>query len=162
MKASWILAPIVGLLLAVSALSRCSDGEVKPRNEHYATRKQAEAAGTFGRGWLPQSLPASAYNIRVSYYVDTNEVWMRFQYVGNDLLTFLDQCNVVDDPDFPKFGRTQKLARWWPKALTASGRKEQLADIRVYHCAKMQHGDGKVDSHVAVSQSQLTVWYWLQ
>ena len=46
---------------------------------HYADRVAAEAAGVFARGWLPETIPPGAQDLREVHDLDSNERWVYFR-----------------------------------------------------------------------------------
>jgi len=56
----------------------------------YPTVAQAREAQMFDKGWLPNVLPESAHNIRITTWVDASRCRGRFQLPENDLTPFLE------------------------------------------------------------------------
>lgn len=61
-----VKAAVTSLSFAMLLLSGCSD----VATSHYETYDQAAREGLFDRGWLPDSIPSSSHDIRVSNNLD--------------------------------------------------------------------------------------------
>jgi hypothetical protein len=68
-------------LLAVALLPHCSSDVVTSR---YETLSDAHADELFSRGWLPDVLPASAFNIRTTNDLDLNVSDGEFSFSPSD------------------------------------------------------------------------------
>lgn len=78
-----VLRPMKKLLALMSfiILAACTSDVVE---SNYATLAEARADQLFGRGWLPDVLPASAFNIRTSNNVDLNQSEGEFSFRSVD------------------------------------------------------------------------------
>ncbi len=68
-------------LLSLIFLAACTSDVV---GSNYATLAEARADQLFGRGWLPDVLPASAFNIRTSNNLDLNQSEGEFSFRPDD------------------------------------------------------------------------------
>jgi hypothetical protein len=67
-------------------------------------------------GWLPQFLPSTSKNIRLRYDVDTNEVWVAFQWDGAQLQPFDAQCTRISSGELTLARKRPRT--WWPTFLS--------------------------------------------
>ena len=98
------------LILLMIQLAACSD-EVTQR---YATVAAAREDHLFGRGWLPDILPASATNIRVKSNLDINTAEGEFTLGAPEQRTFVKQLSANltiagDDRGYGAWARMMKL-----------------------------------------------------
>lgn len=61
----------------------------------YASMDEAVAAGAVERGWVPGFLPSSSTQIREIHDLDTNEVWLRFNYSREDHESFVGELSAA-------------------------------------------------------------------
>jgi hypothetical protein len=55
---------------------------------HYATSAEARADDAFGRGWLPEVLPDSAFDIAERHNLDTSTGHGTFRFAARDVEAF--------------------------------------------------------------------------
>lgn len=66
------------VLLAFTAWpSGCDDSEYM--TNYYRSYADAVSDGAIQRGWIPELVPASAFEISEQHDLDTNEIWIRFR-----------------------------------------------------------------------------------
>jgi hypothetical protein len=80
------------IVAAVLLATGCTD-VVK---SHYRTRAEAEADRLFGRGWLPDIIPASSRDITTRNDLDINHSTGGFSFAPEDSAAFLGQLQKVD------------------------------------------------------------------
>jgi hypothetical protein len=109
-------------------------------------------AGVMQKGWIPQFLPPSTRDIRLSSNLDTNEVWLHFSMNSSDRGSIENACRPSQRAEMTFPRRT--VARWWPGALTEERRsaQRQEASYLFYHCE-----DG---GSIAVEEGWRSVFYW--
>jgi hypothetical protein len=120
--------------------------------EAYPDYAAASTAGALGEGrWVPGLLPRSATDIRLMYYLDTNEIWLRFRFAAADLASMVSACSVLP-PEQVSLAR-KPLVAWWPAALTRdSDRTEKtLVGFGVHGCA---------DGILAVDRDRNEAFFW--
>src|SRR5438874_9525195 len=86
---------VSSLLAAAVTLFLSSCDEVTSR---YATPEDARADGLFDRGWLPDILPVSTYNIRVTADLDVNRSEGEFSFDPEDFPSFAAQFQSFYEP----------------------------------------------------------------
>ncbi len=79
-------------LLSLIFLAACTSDVVE---SNYATLAEARADQLFGRGWLPDVLPASAFNIRTSNNLDLNQSEGEFSFRPDDSGDLFQKCTEV-------------------------------------------------------------------
>jgi hypothetical protein len=139
---------LIVLCLVCTACSGPDINEVALRDLEDAKAKGVLREG----GWLPSYLPTSSNRIRLRYDVDTNEVWVSFEWKGHDPEPLAEECRTTA-PSEVRLVRTQPS--WWPEALSSQRRPSQLPTSYTYHACT----DG---SFVALSQTGETSYSWLQ
>jgi hypothetical protein len=119
----------------------------------YPNHSAASEAGTIGAGkWIPEFLPLSAVNIRERHNLDTNEVWLFFQFnFLNDIANLAKSCKRVDSRDI-RYPRNPGI--WWPEILTKSG-KDTPGSAIVY-----EHYQCKDGGFMAIDSKKTEVFYW--
>ncbi len=63
----------------------------------YPDKKSVIHDGAIQRGWVPELLPDSAYNIEETHDIDTNELYGRFYYKEPDEKAFLELLFPIPD-----------------------------------------------------------------
>jgi len=63
----------------------------------YETMKEVRKHQAIERGWVPDILPKSAYDIAETHDLDTNKVYGRFYYKEEDEAAFMQQLQPVHD-----------------------------------------------------------------
>ena len=78
--------------------------------DSYATYAQALQSGGFASGRLPAVIPDTATNIRAAQAVDSNQIWVSFDFPLDAVESFAALCSPVsfDEVDLPDSG-----PRWW-------------------------------------------------
>jgi len=85
----WVFLLLSLLFLTLSALLSFFYNDIE--TGRYDTYAQAKQEGALERGWLPELLPASAYDIFEKHNIDTNEIEGYFHYKEADEPTLLEQ-----------------------------------------------------------------------
>ena len=114
------------LILCVSGLLLQSCNE--RMESFYPVLSDAIASGAIYRGWIPDFLPKSAYDIHEMHYTDASIPWCSFnfspddsQYFRNALAESIDELpSGLKSVDSPK-------KSWWPEFL------EDDPDIEMIH-----------------------------
>jgi len=114
----------------------------------YASRTEADRAGAFGSGWLPQFLPPSAVDIWERHNIDTNETWGAFRFPAGEAAG-LRGAVVPADPAATTV-RNPGGTPEWPDALAGQLVRGRLhsaglelfkaASEEVYLAVDWQHG----------------------
>lgn len=128
--------------------------EINSQTASYGTLAEAASAGAITQGWVPDGLPAGAYEIRVGYVPDGPERWGLFNFPpgeGDALKGILG-----DEIDLDGLGVTVPARiEWWPVALrrTLDGESLRLTGLRGYR----SRAGGFI---VAVNWNQGRGYYW--
>ena len=148
------------LLASAMTACGCSGGVVETTTARYSSYQSAEGDGALKRGWLPRTLPLSARDIVETHNIDTNEMWLRFQYDPKDIAEFLKGCAEVSSLQIPPVERTHKLVQWWPRILMGGdGRLPNT--MKSYRCSQMPHAQSDLPASVVLSPKEATAWYWV-
>jgi hypothetical protein len=150
---------IIVPVFAVAALFGCSDldGEGDVIAVHYYSYQAASKSKAFDSGWLPKSLPKSAYDIVEAHNIDTNEVWVKFDYLENDIEELVGDCSYTQKVNYPDVKRVRGFP-WWPRQLTS---EYENSNLSLYFCPKIMHGQSMDKSSVAVDSKAHRAWYWI-
>jgi len=92
-------------VVLVGSLLLAACGDVVTRR--YDTLHDARNDQLFERGWLPDILPASAHNIRVTSNLDLNTSVGEFHFAPHEFKTFRDRVSKYDSADVPDYIRRQ-------------------------------------------------------
>jgi hypothetical protein len=104
-------------VLTALVLAACDSDVV---SSHYATLAQARANQLFDKGWLPDVLPPSTYDIRTSNDVERNTSVGEFRFAPTELLFTRDRKYWERQMHFsPKLSLTTLTMRQKLSAYTA-------------------------------------------
>lgn len=119
--------------------------------EEYSDLRAAMTPGAAGsRGWIPGFTPTSAFNLRIAYNIETNEVWLMYEADSQELTNMLVTCPVRKDQRMGVPRRPPRIS-WWPESLTSVSSKANV-DWRFFSCDPQGAG--------AVDLSNLKAYYW--
>lgn len=149
------------LVAAVLIGGGCSSNFVETATNHYSNYGEAAEDGALQRGWLPRNLPGSAHNIVETHNIDTNELWAKFQLDQADIDRFLRHCAKSADIRLPPAERTEKMAAWWPDALTDKSVERLPNGMQTYHCSKIPHAKSELDAGMILDAEEQAIWYWV-
>jgi hypothetical protein len=152
---------LAGVLLLILGLGACRTDE--QMESHYSNMQEAAADGAIERGWIPAWLPGSATDIREVHDVDTNEVWIRFQYEPGQFSppstcspAAIEQIRVSRGPSLWR-------GRWWPRG------RDTIFDgspsVSAYRCdVSIHYAGGSVQPRTAifVVNDQTGLGYWVR
>ncbi len=143
--------------------SACSElfGPNETVSRAYGDYIYASKEGALESGWLPRKIPVSSHEIIESHNVDSNEMWIRFNYRNEGASGFTDECEVRSSPSFPNARRTRRNAPWWPERLMQGKEDEVLVGYTFYWCPRMIHASTELPAQVAVDHSDRVIWYWV-
>jgi hypothetical protein len=103
-----------GVTLAAVLAGSCAGNRTPERS--FTTRAEAEAAGMFDAGGVPEPLvPASARVLRERRDLSSGELWARFEVDETDRAGVASSCRAVADLRLPA-AATRGIA-WWPELL---------------------------------------------
>ncbi len=143
---------LAGSLLAGGVLA-CSLEDVESRYETFA---QAEADGAVQRGWVPDFVPESSFQLRERHNLDTNEIWLSFKFVSSELGFLRSVCPATPEPQWPR-----RPPGWWPASLS----EKQSPPNRFFigRCEFPITAGGSVGRRVgfiALDSEHSRAWYW--
>lgn len=140
--AAWL---VTGVLLCVGC-DRIENVETT-----YSSFDDVIKANAIGEGkWIPQFLPQSARDIREKHNLDTNEIWLTFEFGSNDLGMMLNLCK---ETSLREVIRPRKSpGSWWPEMLVHSSTSENLGRFNYYRCT-----DG---GEMAIDFKKNQAFYW--
>lgn len=90
----------------------------------YQNYQQVVSEGAFDKGWIPEFLPTSAFNILEKYDLDTNEIILKFNFDVNESTDLKQNCQLVDNVITPKILN----ADWWSNELVISSQNRFYCD----------------------------------
>jgi hypothetical protein len=138
------------LLISLVALSAGSCAFLDDQMEaYYETREELVADGAVQRGWVPPWLPVSAARIHEVHNLDTNDVWMRFEFDTSELSS-IPECSRSATTKFSD-ARGPWRQRWW----SASNKY----DWRGYTCGWDHDGKSR-HARMAVAAEPGIALYW--
>lgn len=154
----WLGAPLIGIVVVVGG---CSGTFVETTTNRYSNYYDAVADGALQRGWLPRNLPDSVHDIVETHNIDTNELWVKFQFDKADIKGLLRQCEKMVDLRLPAATRVKRMAAWWPQTLTDKNGKQLPNEMQAYSCLKMPHAESAFDAGMILDTQKQTAWYWI-
>lgn len=119
----------------------------------YQDFEAAIKAKAVGEGkWIPGFLPPSATGIRERHNLDTNEVWLSFQFNQSDPNPMMASCDRVteDKVTYPR----KSPSDWWPRILTQLPGGVQTSD-QVYEYYQCKDG-----GTMAINAKRSEAFYW--
>lgn len=93
-----IIKEIIAVLIIFGAIFFFSSLESNTKT--YKNLQEAKNDSLFKRGWLPDILPPSAYNINISTNLDTNESKGCFFIKENEFDLFLSKLKLIYDNNY--------------------------------------------------------------
>ncbi len=135
------------LLLLVFSLSKLD--ETSASYENYS--EVASTPGLFDSGWIPLWLPKSAFNIKESHNVDTNESWLMFNYIASD--TFYLSCTLVSKNDI-HFPSIDRVGRFPDFVMHNFGKLQSDDSLTFYDC------EGAKGKKIALKSKDNTAYVW--
>lgn len=108
------LALLLVMVIAVTVfLQACGDR----RESSYATLADADKAGEIARGWVPDCIPKSSYDIHIVYAPSSPRTWCAFEFTPDDSQSL--KKNLKNVSVLPR--GVQRMDRpgtsWWPEFL---------------------------------------------
>jgi hypothetical protein len=97
-----------------SVSQACTD-----RHEYeYKRRADALKAGEVDRGWIPDYLPESAFDIHLAYDPSSPRTWCAFKFSPTDSQAFRKNLKELNGPPPPQLARIGDPGfSWWPSFL---------------------------------------------
>lgn len=140
-------------VLFLIAAAACRDLDVVTST--YATLAEARQAGEIQRGWIPDGLPAGAFELRGAHSVDSTKRWGLFSFPPGEAAHLKA---LLDPSEFPLQGQQCNPPRrieWWPVLLRGNLDAERIAatGLKAYRSA-----DGGL--LFAVNWNQGRAYYW--
>ena len=80
------------VLFILIVLASCSDIFKK----YYSDYNELFNSGDLKKGWIPDFIPVSAYDIYEKHNLDTNEIWLNFRFKKKDFNNIVDQMQQTD------------------------------------------------------------------
>ena len=144
---------IAALMLSLALLAGCNS--INAKTMSYASLAEARAAGAIDKGWVPQGLPESVYELRVAYEPDGWQRWglINFPREAGDRIRGL-----LETQETPLGGLQCGIPsriEWWPVILRQEVDAERVAatGARGYRSR-----DGKMI--FIVNWTQGRAYYW--
>ena len=78
--------------LAISILPGCSEYE----SNSFGSYTEAEESGIIDRGWIPEFIPKSAYDIEEQHKVDIAIIDLEFMFAPGDIGAIENACSLRD------------------------------------------------------------------
>jgi hypothetical protein len=100
------------------------------RDGYYPTMLAAESDGAVRRGWIPPVVSSDATAIHLSYNLDTNETWLRYQLPPNQAKALVEELEPMSSPPLPRLPAGG--LPWWPGELCANsaGNRDQWTTLQ--------------------------------
>jgi hypothetical protein len=146
-KAGIVVA--IPLLLALAGCGRTV------HTATYATMAEARSAGAIDRGWVPGSIPASAYELRAAYALDRADRWGLFNFRAADAEALR---SILEPEEVSLAGTVMDIPpriEWWPVLLRGRLDAERIktTGLRAYRAKS-------ASLLFAVNWEQGRAYYW--
>lgn len=155
--------PVAGFFIVGSFVLGClsiSCRAAEIETNHYATYSDAIEDGAVERGWLPEIIPTSAYDIQEQHNLDTNQVWVKFKIPVEDQSSLLGIVNRVSTDEVDAVNVVEpKQDGWWfdETAIRQTDEDEKSLDnVYVTKC----EGQNIFDKAYLFASSDDTYWYY--
>ena len=139
------------LLIAIGIVLAQGCSSIEQPESYYLSRQELVADNAIQHGWIPAWLPASAHAINEAHNLDTNEVWMKFEFDAAELqaIGFCRKDNTVT----LRGARRPRLKHgsWWGKG--------EAGDWQGYICRWEQGGTART-AKMLVSKDRGVALYW--
>ncbi len=141
---------------------------IETRERSYPSYDDAVSAGEMVRGWLPEWVPASSFDLRLRNDTDTNELWIEFSFVESDLKEASQTMRPLDSGD-PKRLRVRRAGEisWWPEDLRGVFEWRELTGQYQFFQVDRKQGMGEQEGsrsresgYLAVSWGTGEAYYW--
>lgn len=146
-QVGWIVVSV----LLVSAVILYASMRLEVTESYYeAYEKVAEIPNVFDVGWIPAWLPKTAKQIKESHDIDTNEVWITFEFSASD--KFYETCLSLKKSaiDLPSEQRINRFPGFVAKALSSI--KSKAVDF--YQC------DKDSNRYLAIDDQSMRGYIW--
>ena len=120
----------------------------------YKNIAEAEKDRAVLRGWVPEYLPKTSYNIREIHELDNNELWGKFNFRGKPKISTI-RCQTIDASNlvFPALGSFSRSIGYGLYDYNPNKK------FSYYGCGKTQFiaiGDNNVGYYWYISHSRLS------
>jgi hypothetical protein len=140
-------------VVVLTLIAACSGPTVHTAT--YATFAEARAAGAIANGWVPDSLPENAYELRAAYAVNGPERWGLFNFRPSDA----DALRGILQPDEISLAGIELdipgRIEWWPVIL-----RSRLDAERIHTTGLRAYRAKSIPFVFAVNWSQGRAYYW--
>ena len=166
MNRHFIISAVLLVLFTSCSILDCETSE-----SYYPTRQAAVDDGAFKRGWIPEYLPQSMYEIHEMHDIENNESWMTFKFNLYDLTLLGKKCKTVKEDDVALPRARSKRIPWWPKDLIDNSRVKipNTKSYIFYDCTAVSYlnkSQSKNDPLFFAAETDLTdtnssrAWCW--
>ena len=152
---------IIGIFLLVIISFGCSE-----KNEsYYINIDAARREGALARGWIPNILPESSYDIYERHNLDTNRVWVRFKYDKNDIKSLINQIMEIFTSEIDSINFIRPIGvSWWPQDINKESFKDKQPNIKIYKYNNIITYSNKiqkmVQSFFVIDWNSNIAYYW--
>ena len=127
-------------------------------DEVYANYDALVDSSIIKKGWIPEFVPRSARDIRVTHDIILSEQRIKFGFDSDDLPVILDSIDRVSK-DAVRFPSTCTMwsslwQLWWPKELLRGSEKE----IRWHNYIFYVYEEHR--AYLAIEKERPMAWYW--
>jgi len=152
---------IIGIFLLVIISFGCSE----TNESYYINIDAARREGALARGWIPNILPESSYDIYERHNLDTNRVWVRFKYDKNDIKSLINQIREIFTSEIDSINFIRPIGvSWWPKDLNKESFKDKQPNIKIYKYNNIITYSNKiqkmVQSFFVIDWNSNIAYYW--
>lgn len=149
---------ILILILLPLVIIACSETQ----GAFYKNIDEAIKHGAIERGWIPNVLPRSSYEIYEWHDLDTNIVRLKFKFDKKDmqgLTAKIKEVNPaeIENIEFPRIG-----VKWWPKNLNKNSFTQP--NLKIYKYDKViEYSDKRqktVPSFFVIDWTSNVAYYW--
>lgn len=130
----------------------------------YKNLDDAKKHDAIEKGWIPNILPRSSYEIYERHDLDTNTAWLRFKFDKNDINELIAQIEEVKPNEIYTVAFSSPNIRWWPKDLNKDSLTKGQPGLKLYKYKRvLQYADNKqkiVPAFFVIDWSSSIAYYW--
>jgi hypothetical protein len=102
------------------------------KDSFYINIDAARKDGAIERGWIPDFLPTSSYEIYERHDLDTNTVWLRFKFDKKDEKQLISLIKEVKFDEIDSIEFIAPDVKWWPKTVNKESTKNRQSGLKLY------------------------------
>jgi len=148
------------IILSLFTYFACSETQ----DAYYNNIDDAIKQSAVEKGWIPDILPKSSYEIYERHDLDTNTVWLRFKFDKRDISKLISQITEVKPYEIKTIAFSSPNTIWWPKELNNDFLTKRQPGLKLYKYNRvLDYADNRkktVPAFFAIDWNSNTAYYW--